>query len=1727
MYYRKDGVLVENPIWYNVINGFLIVNLRKLKVIFNKGEEGKEEIYEFVITRVAETHTDGQLHCEVTAEGLAFQELGKIGYKISLSSEAFLDEYETWYNAEVGEGKDYPSQDKKDKAEPKNNIDYWCKKIFTNSKWDYEVQMDWSAFDGVTVPLTNDEREARKLRRTDKIYEEEYVSSWEYQEPKPEEGLEGKLIPSNMEAFTEKLRLVDLEKSNIYNLTQSLAETFGVFCKYKYLYDRNYHIIGKKCIFYNNFLSEKDGRIDIIYPYSTSKIEREIDSADVVTKMFVTPIEDTTTASGLVTIADVVANKMREDYILNFDYLYSIGTITQEQYDAIADYERSMYLTNVELDPISLQISNLQNDLVKYKAQLKIAQESKLLDIEQMEQASKAIAELSGEEGYSWKTREVPIRGVLQKMEGSDKYYIKVSQEGIDTKSELEYPLTVRSETTGEGETAVTKKYTTWAKGLRIFYYGWTDETTKAKVLLQYKDSASDEDVDLETEEGDLQKKIYAPPTGVYPESVTLRFDEYGNLAELRNLELKPNALTSSYFITCAYKPSLYYQNIYDTYERKLAKDEAQISEAETQIEEIEKSLKNLEKKYKNLLEEKAKRVADFENMMGPALREGSWQADNYTDYGSKCTQEIIVGQTNSSLANFEWDSLAFDEEQLFYYEVGVERVRVYYFAIDLSNYLDIIKNNLQNLSFIYDQPRSGSSPIIRQMTVGAEAQFAFANIGGVRKPILLLLDKTFKKEDYTNFRLGTITSASINNPTSLTSLAEKDWVELKNAVQIFPRIKVESLSLKTSADELIIQYRDETLKDYYDYYILVRGENHYITLKNELMLRDGKIDGKVFNMAFSISNAALALYLDALEVSKTNAYPQVSYDLEVSGLNRDFIEVAYKNLNRVVSITDTDLKLENVQGYISELELNLENPWEDKITVKNYKTKFEDLFSSIVASAEQMKTNSFAYNNAAGAFGPGGTLKPSIIQNTLNQVDLTYAFQSGNLTIDEINGIWARSDAGVVAIRGGGIFCATEQDSNGNWLWNTGIMPSGINASLITAGQLDTNLVRIFAGDNLRLQLNADGLFAYKVNEFGNANLNRYIVHNSEGLFSTVKSGNNSINLVEVSWDGFFIRDENNIEHFSATPDGNLTITGKITATSGKIGPWNITDKGLRSEDGWAGLVCAPEIDDDGKPVSDYYEVFWVTGALRQNDKQNKCYITNDGTLFCNNIRASGFISSNSFIGNTSGDEINGALKNISLTYDGARFVFDNRNYDGNLIVDPTMRYLFVNKNALTFDEFGEATEGFSFYYNYTIDENTNMPDESAWHELDLQDEELTEEFLIWKPESLTFILKDDIMYIGQEETEGIKIPYSSIFFKVEKIGKSRKINPDTLEVEMDKDGKPILEENTTYSSTVQFFADNRGVGKLISPLDPPSYTFVEDRNISPVPDPKEQEFIAVLTGFTLEEAYNSYWRIEGEEKIYSYLIKGDSIGDGETESGTASIFSEDEEVVINGVKVEENTTLDGNKAKSGEGDEEQETDQDKLEISLKPQGDGTIHAIAKIGYDKIPVGGNVAITFCMDSATRTSYCFRQRIGQDTINIILRSSSGSTLTTGDLSTILSIEVWSGRIQLNDDFATEKFYYLWKKDGKAMSSFKQLRNVSITDPETAEISIQENIIEYKVQNKVPSAGFFEQKDIYITAADFGIKSDYRCDVFTTLQDAMDEYLQNNENEDENWDGNKE
>ena len=157
----------------------------------------------------------------------------------------------------------------------------------------------------------------------------------------------------------------------------------------------------------------------------------------------------------------------------------------------------------------------------------------------------------------------------------------------------------------------------------------------------------------------------------------------------------------------------------------------------------------------------------------------------------------------------------------------------------------------------------------------------------------------------------------------------------------------------------------------------------------------------------------------------------------------------------------------------------------------------------------------------------------------------------------------------------------------------------------MITAGQLDTNLIKVYAGDELRFQLNADGLFAYKSDEIGEALLNEYVVHNSEGLFLVApkkqsiatlaeedtdsNEGLELIKKVEISWNGLILRNDDGEKVFYADPEtGNLIIAGEINAATGKIAGWTIEENSLLSGDiqsnglSFAGIQSIHKLDEN-----------------------------------------------------------------------------------------------------------------------------------------------------------------------------------------------------------------------------------------------------------------------------------------------------------------------------------------------------------------------------------------------------------------------------------------------------------------------------------------------------------------------------------------------------------------
>jgi len=148
------------------------------------------------------------------------------------------------------------------------------------------------------------------------------------------------------------MRVMNESQSNIYNLTQKLAETFGVFCEYIYGHDENYHINSRTIVFYNSFFREtEDSAIDITYPFHTDSVKRTLDSTDLTTKMFISTPEDD---YGFTNILDVEVNPTQEDYILNFDYLHENGTIKDDAYKRVKPFEAKMRDLNEQIKTLSI-----------------------------------------------------------------------------------------------------------------------------------------------------------------------------------------------------------------------------------------------------------------------------------------------------------------------------------------------------------------------------------------------------------------------------------------------------------------------------------------------------------------------------------------------------------------------------------------------------------------------------------------------------------------------------------------------------------------------------------------------------------------------------------------------------------------------------------------------------------------------------------------------------------------------------------------------------------------------------------------------------------------------------------------------------------------------------------------------------------------------------------------------------------------------------------------------------------------------------------------------------------------------------------------------------------------------------------------------------------------------------------------------------------------------------
>ena len=984
--YASRLTKVENPIWYNTQNGNLIEGMRKVKVIFNK-MTADEKVFEFIIIKVTEKHEGDIATCEVECEGLAFHELGKVGYKLSLSQDNFEWVYKEW--SEKGTWTKYDGTIAN--YQPLQTLQYWCEEgahlvplpaaAQRNAQtWYYQVDMDWSSF-AFSGNIARDKH---------KVYEEPFTTAWTTD-----------LEPKAIAWYQEKARPVEANQSNLYNITQTIAEQFGVHCRYEFTYDENYQITSKVVVFYNNYNRENDGVLGFTYPYSSKTVSRNVDVTDLTTKLYISSIDSDNSLEGVITIMNSPANKTKEDYILNFDYIHKIGGITDEQYEAIKIYEKEIRAINDILIPLQSELEAFETKKIEVEAKLTTYTNSIKLDQEQIDYnqgLGNALTVQNGNsDGYVSITAASPDSAIIISPEEGIPYInLQHTNKGIDVNT--------------------VHVYRKWIVGEQRC----TNEVTK-----------------------------FNPITD----------PEYGNLIKLEGIYPDSNNVRTVY-LTYKYKPQLYYDNIIKTWKTKLASDTKNKDDLTDELAKINTHIIDDTAAIKAKILEKDEKIRAFEHMMGPALREGYWNPDDYNDYGEVKSTTISLPSTASFVFTdntiedevvIGWDELLFDDEDKIYYEVGNNQTKIYYPCINLSSIFSSNPNNIREhineYSFIFNTNYYDSSAdltnarYIKAFAVGSEALLRYVKDQANNVyPILVLVGAKnmsdgsngstnelafMKAQNNGHPRIGiiktTINGTSIS--TSITNVtavhADSYWTFGSNLIQdckqVVPRIKFNNTSVKADTTNLQIAYNGKLLEPYVNYSILTRvthyGDSehpidhpeYYITIKPDTLWKCGTYTGDA-RINYIVANLATSIYVDALEVSKKNAEPKVEYNLDANIVDENILHTLYKELARIIMITDNDLKLEDAFGYISHIELNLDKPEEDSIEIKNYKSKFEDLFSTIVAQTEAVQRDSSGIASAlSGNIGLSATgFATTLLNNSDALTDFLDTYFTSSPTVEE-----------------------------------------------------------------------------------------------------------------------------------------------------------------------------------------------------------------------------------------------------------------------------------------------------------------------------------------------------------------------------------------------------------------------------------------------------------------------------------------------------------------------------------------------------------------------------------------------------------------------------------------------------------------------------------------------------------------------------------------------------
>ena len=464
--------------------------------------------------------------------------------------------------------------------------------------------------------------------------------------------------------------------------------------------------------------------------------------------------------------------------------------------------------------------------------------------------------------------------------------------------------------------------------------------------------------------------------------------------------------------------------------------------------------------------------------------------------------------------------------------------------------------------------------------------------------------------------------------------------------------------------------------------------------------------------------------YYEAVNVLATSAMPKISYTFKVidvsclPGYNWYSINVGDKTY--VEDVEYFGYKADGITPYheevvVSEITEYLRQPEKTEVKIQNYKTQFEDLFQRIAAATQSLQFHEGEYVKTSNYFTPEGTISTRALQNSMNAANWILSHSKDQSVVWDNEGISVTSAtdlANRLRIVNRGIVMSTD----GGETWKLAISGEGINASFISTGQLDTDKIRVMNGNDVAFFWDYRGINAYDsdgVDEDGTpkgfVRFDKFGIYGIEGIGEPAYTTADAVqknSRFSVTWKGLRINDKSGNKVFFADDNGNLEITGVITATGGNIGGWQIKDMTLNPGNG--------STSKKGLYVGDMHYLFPYNGGNHSGSAVptlhwgEKFKVYGDGYLVAENAQIIGSITANSLtLGNSAKNTVKGVinddyikqkLENLGIdpdkvitTNDYETKLYPVLKEEGYMILakdygspDTTKKYFMVSKEGL-----------------------------------------------------------------------------------------------------------------------------------------------------------------------------------------------------------------------------------------------------------------------------------------------------------------------------------------------------------------------------------------------------------------------------------------------------------